>query len=139
MPSGWRAGPRHRSRAFPPQILEASFTQAAEEIAFGILPRRPLRANPRVVKRKMSKYAVKRPEHRAWPQPTRPSEDAVVIIGAYVNSIALMPDPLWSAWWPHAVTACSDARTRLPDSLSTERRSTPVCTQRMAPVPAGFR
>jgi hypothetical protein len=48
----------------------------------GMLPRRPLRANPRVVKRKMSNYRVKRPEHRAWPQPTRRSKDAVVILRA---------------------------------------------------------
>lgn len=42
-----------------------------------ILPPRRLRANPRVVKRKMSKFPVKRAEHRVWPQPTRSAEDAV--------------------------------------------------------------
>jgi len=31
---------------------------------------RRLRASPRVVKRKMSNYGVKRVEHRNWPQPT---------------------------------------------------------------------
>jgi hypothetical protein len=32
-----------------------------------------------VVKRKMSNYHLKRARHRRWPQPTRPSNDAVVI------------------------------------------------------------
>jgi hypothetical protein len=41
------------------------------------VPRRRLRANPRVVKRKMSGYGAKRSEHRRWPQPTRNSADAV--------------------------------------------------------------
>jgi hypothetical protein len=40
------------------------------------------RANPRVVKRKMSNFAVKRAAHTRWPQPTRPVIDAVVIVGA---------------------------------------------------------
>jgi hypothetical protein len=35
-----------------------------------------------VVKRKMSNFGVKRAEHRAWPQPTLPSAQAVVIVGA---------------------------------------------------------
>jgi Insertion element 4 transposase N-terminal/Transposase DDE domain len=42
-------------------------------------PRR-LRAAGRVVKRKMSNYAVKRAEHRSWPQPTRSPADAVRIL-----------------------------------------------------------
>ena len=54
--------------------------QAFDEILFEPLPPRRLRANPRVVKRKMSNYGVKRPEHRNWPQPTRRS--SVVILGA---------------------------------------------------------
>lgn len=35
-----------------------------------LLPERRLRLNPRVVKRKMSNYKLKRPEHADWPQPT---------------------------------------------------------------------
>ena len=42
-----------------------------------ILPPRWLRANPRVIKRKMSKFPVKRAKHRVWPQPTRSGADAV--------------------------------------------------------------
>jgi hypothetical protein len=34
------------------------------------------------VKRKMSNFGVKRSDHRNWPQPTRRSEQAVVIHGA---------------------------------------------------------
>ena len=45
-----------------------------------LLPARRLRAAPRAVKRKMSNYAVKRPAHRDWPQPTRRSEEAVIIL-----------------------------------------------------------
>ena len=50
------------------------------EICRELLPRRRLRANPRVVKRKMSSYGVKRSEHRRWAQPTRTSADAVRVI-----------------------------------------------------------
>jgi hypothetical protein len=35
-----------------------------------------------VVKRKMSNFGVKRAKHRAWPQPTLPAAEAVVIVGA---------------------------------------------------------
>jgi len=34
-----------------------------------------------VVKRKMSNFGVKRARHRAWPQPTLPPAEAVVIVG----------------------------------------------------------
>ena len=44
------------------------------------LPKRRHRSNPRVVKRKMSKFRLKRPEHAAWPQPTMPFREAVVLI-----------------------------------------------------------
>jgi len=33
-----------------------------------------------VVKRKMSKFALKRDQHRHWPQPTKPPDEAVVIV-----------------------------------------------------------
>src|SRR5262245_62006364 len=48
--------------------------------ADGKLPKRRHRSNPRVVKRKMSKWRLKRPEHNAWPQPTRPFCEAVAFI-----------------------------------------------------------
>jgi len=42
-------------------------------------PRR-LRTNLRVVNPKMSNFAVKRPEHRNWPRPTRTPEQPVVVL-----------------------------------------------------------
>jgi hypothetical protein len=30
----------------------------------------------------MSKWPVKRPEHRDWPQPTKPPDDAIAILAA---------------------------------------------------------
>ena len=49
---------------------------------FGLLPARRLRAAPRVVKRKMSDYAVKRTAHKDWPQPAVPPETAAVILSS---------------------------------------------------------
>jgi len=43
------------------------------------LNKRRLRTNPRVVKRKMSNYALKRPQHRGWPKPTRPPREAIAV------------------------------------------------------------
>jgi len=43
------------------------------EVLQHLLTRR-LRANPRVVKRKMSNYGAKRAHHRNWPQPTKPPD-----------------------------------------------------------------
>jgi len=52
------------------------------EILEEILPPRTLRSNPRVVKRKMSKFHVKHDAHRHSPQPTRTSREAVRILAA---------------------------------------------------------
>jgi hypothetical protein len=35
-----------------------------------------------VVKRKMSNWGVKRPEHRHWPQPTKAPSDTITILAA---------------------------------------------------------
>ena len=58
---------------FSPPTIAAAHEQAIAEILAEPLPERRLRANPRVIKRKMSNWRVKRPEHRNWPQPTRAS------------------------------------------------------------------
>ncbi|BCL32162.1 hypothetical protein GCM10017557_70210 [Streptomyces aurantiacus] len=42
-----------------------------EDLLERLLPARRLRSQPRVVKRKMSNYWLKRAEHHAWQQPTR--------------------------------------------------------------------
>jgi len=35
---------------------------------------------PRVVKQQQSPYAVKRPHHRHWPQPTKPFRAAILLL-----------------------------------------------------------
>lgn len=44
------------------------------------LPKRDNRCNPRVVKRKMSNFALKRQGHQHWPQPTKTFAEAIVIL-----------------------------------------------------------
>ena len=44
------------------------------------LPLRRARSNPRVVKRKMSKFRLKQPEHYHWPQPRQPFRQALALI-----------------------------------------------------------
>lgn len=39
-----------------------------------------LRSNPRVVKRKMSKFKLKRAEHRPWPPPPQSFQATLVIL-----------------------------------------------------------
>jgi hypothetical protein len=50
------------------------------EIAEEVLPERRERINPRVIKRKMSNWRKKRPEHRRYPQPTKKFRQSVVIL-----------------------------------------------------------
>jgi hypothetical protein len=56
--------------------------QALAEILAEPLGERRQRRNPRVIKRKMSNWAVKRPKHRDWPQPTKPPQHAITILPA---------------------------------------------------------
>ena len=60
--------------------------QAVAEVLRHLLPPRRLRGFPRVVKRKMSNFALKRSQHRAWPQPTRPPDEAIVIVACTARS-----------------------------------------------------
>ena len=53
------------------------------EILARLLPMRRRRSNPRVVKRKMSNYALKRTEHQPWPQPAHDPDEAVRIAPHY--------------------------------------------------------
>lgn len=50
------------------------------DIARYQLPQRDTRINPRVVKRKMSNFRLKRAEHRQWPQPSMTFHAAVAIL-----------------------------------------------------------
>jgi hypothetical protein len=61
--------------------LTVALPAAIAEICRELLPRR-LRSNPRAVKRKMSKFPVKRSAHRDWPQPRLPPAQAVRVLGA---------------------------------------------------------
>lgn len=59
---------------------ESLYQRLLRDIAGGRLPERRNRVNPRVVKRKMSSFLKKRPEHYAWPQPQKSFRDAVAVI-----------------------------------------------------------
>jgi hypothetical protein len=63
------------------RALTAALPAAIVEIGRELLPARRLRAAARVVKRKMSNYGVKRPEHRDWPQPTIATGHAIRVLG----------------------------------------------------------
>jgi hypothetical protein len=54
--------------------------QLIAEIGEEILSPRRNRINPRVIKKKMSNWEKKKPEHRPYPQPNKEFRDAVVIL-----------------------------------------------------------
>jgi hypothetical protein len=56
------------------------YRQLLSDVAAEPLSSRSERCNPRVVKRKMSKFGVKNPSHSDWPQPTKPFREAVVLL-----------------------------------------------------------
>lgn len=57
------------------------YARLLQDIAAEKLPQRRLRSNPRVVKRKMSNFRLKRAQHRHWPQPTVQSfQEAISVI-----------------------------------------------------------
>ena len=62
------------------ELLPNLYQRMLRDIAAERLPERRLRTNPRVVKRKMSKFHLKRPEHHHWPQPTLSFREAVAVI-----------------------------------------------------------
>lgn len=63
-----------------PEHLDRLYTRLLDDIAARRLPERRARSNPRVVKRKMSKFLLKRPIHYQWPQPSRPFREALALI-----------------------------------------------------------
>lgn len=71
LPDIQRVPPDHR-----PSLVQALLA----DIAAAVLPPRRDRLNPRVVKRKQSRFAVKRPQHRPSPTPTKPFRDAIVLL-----------------------------------------------------------
>jgi hypothetical protein len=60
--------------------LQRWYEALLAEIAEEVLPPRRNRINPRVIKRKMSNWRKKRPEHRHTPQPTKKFRQSVVIL-----------------------------------------------------------
>jgi Insertion element 4 transposase N-terminal/Transposase DDE domain len=60
--------------------LAVALRHAIAEILACLLPLRRLRANARVVKRKMSNYGLKRAAHRAWSSPSLPPAEAVRVL-----------------------------------------------------------
>lgn len=67
-------------RAAPTSRLPILYHAMIRHIAQGRLPHRDGRIHPRVVKRKMSNFAKKRPEHAHPPQPQTSFEQSVVIL-----------------------------------------------------------
>jgi hypothetical protein len=74
-----------RNATFEFQIIAESqrrawYERLLQDVGREQLPVRDQRCNPRVVKRKMSNFDLKRDKHRHWPQPTKPFAEAVVIV-----------------------------------------------------------
>jgi hypothetical protein len=67
------AAGRYQSDAF-------GYRQLLSDLAARPLAPRTELCNPRVVKRKMSKFRMKNPSHSDWPQPTKPFREAVVLL-----------------------------------------------------------
>jgi len=68
--------------------LPQLYARLLRDIAAERLPARRQRSNPRVVKRKMSKFHLKRSEHRDWPQSAQPFRQAVLILGSSSQTIS---------------------------------------------------
>lgn len=63
------------------KALAEALDVAPQEILFELLPSAAAQ-RPRIVKRKMSNYGVKRASHGEWPQPARRSADAITALCA---------------------------------------------------------
>ena len=73
-----------------PEQLPALYQRLLQDIGRKRLPPRRLRSNPRVVKRKMSNFKLKRAEHRAWPQPAlRSFREAIEVKPCSVVSLPI--------------------------------------------------
>lgn len=55
------------------------YRRLVQEVAEEVIPPRRNRVNPRVIRRKMSKWPKKRSGHGHFPQPTKPFEQAIVV------------------------------------------------------------
>jgi len=59
--------------------LDRWFADLVAEVAEEVLEKRRDRVNPRVIKRKMSNWKKKRPEHRHYAQPTKKFRQSIII------------------------------------------------------------
>ena len=72
---------------FSPERLITALVWLRDDLLAHLLPIRRLRGQPRVVKRKMSNFGVKKGAHRHCRQPTKPPAEAVNV------QRAIPPDP----------------------------------------------
>jgi len=63
-----------------PEQLPLLYERLLHDLADDLLPARRNRISPRVVKRKMSNFKLKRSQHYRWPQPQKPFRQAVALI-----------------------------------------------------------
>ena len=63
-----------------PREHERLYQRLLQDIRQHRLPERDYRCNPRVVKRKMSKFPRKRPIHQQLRQPRRPFRESIVML-----------------------------------------------------------
>ena len=86
------------------ELLPRLYERLLHDLTSQRLPEGRLRTNPRVVKRKMSKFRLKRPEHFAWPQPSvRSFREAVAL---KVKGIAAKLDVTDQEQVGQATTTC---------------------------------
>jgi hypothetical protein len=95
-----------RNALFEAQIVSraqwpAWWARLLADIGRARLPQRDNRCNPRVVRRKLAKFPLKRDRHRQPDQPTKSFAQAVVILGVPPTQ----PCPLPSEWAPQPMPA----------------------------------
>ena len=78
--------------------LPQLYARLLRDIADGRLPLRRLRSNPRVVKRKMSKFHLKHSQHRHWPQPSQPFPQSIALRAAPDTAALFCPCPTVSEY-----------------------------------------
>ena len=69
-----------QARDFPPQATDRSWRHAIVLLCRRLNPLRRHRSTPRLIKRKMPKWHVKRTRHADWPQPTGPPVTTILRI-----------------------------------------------------------
>ena len=74
------AAPSHRRAIFPPPSTDHGWARALVLLCRRLNPIRRHRSNPRLIKRKMPKWHVKRARHADWPQPTGPPVTTILRI-----------------------------------------------------------